>query len=215
MEFLENKSILSEKEKGEIQESLKYHILLFLKHKEIGYFHDESGLIALIIWQTITNEVALQLEEYIRKELKMSIAIYINNNEVDYKQLFSLYKNCKEMIQKEMNISPIVRRAKSIIDHQYADSSLSLEKVAITLQVSPVYLSRLMKQELKVSFVQLLTTKRMKQAIYLLQSTDYPIITISQLVGYETQHYFSTAFKKIMGVSLINIVEILWRKQII
>ncbi|AYV65569.1 MULTISPECIES: response regulator transcription factor [Niallia] len=201
LEFLENKSILSEKEKGEIQESLKYHILLFLKHKEIGYFHDESGLIALIIWQTITNEVALQLEEYIRKELKMSIAIYINNNEVDYKQLFSLYKNCKEMIQKEMNISPIVRRAKSIIDHQYADSSLSLEKVAITLQVSPVYLSRLMKQELKVSFVQLLTTKRMKQAIYLLQSTDYPIITISQLVGYETQHYFSTAFKKIMGVS--------------
>ena len=65
LEFLENKSILSEKEKGEIQESLKYHILLFLKHKEIGYFHDESGLIALIIWQTITNEVALQLEEYL------------------------------------------------------------------------------------------------------------------------------------------------------
>lgn len=201
LEFLENKPILSEKEKGEIQESLKYHILLFLQHKEIGYFHDESGLIVLIIWQTITNEVALQLEESIRKELKMSIATYINNNEVDYKHLFSLYKICKEMIQQEMNISPIVRRAKSIIDHQYADSSLSLEKVAITLQVSPVYLSRLMKQELKVSFVQLLTTKRMKQAIYLLQSTDYPIITISQLVGYETQHYFSTAFKKIMGVS--------------
>ncbi|MEM5594066.1 AraC family transcriptional regulator [Niallia circulans] len=155
------------------------------------------------------------MEESIRKELKMSIATYINNNEVDYKHLFSLYKICKEMIQQEMNISPIVRRAKSIIDHQYADSSLSLEKVAITLQVSPVYLSRLMKQELKVSFVQLLTTKRMKQAIYLLQSTDYPIITISQLVGYETQHYFSTAFKKIMGVSLINIAEILWRKQII
>lgn len=201
LEFLENKSILSEKEKEEIQASLKYHILLFLKTKEVGYFYDESGLIILIVWQSITKEAALQLEEYIRKELKMSLAIYINNNEADYKHITLLYKDCKEMIQKEMNISPIVRRAKSIIDHQYADSALSLEKVAITLQVSPVYLSRLMKQELKVSFVQLLTTKRMKQAIYLLQSTDYPIITISQLVGYETQHYFSTAFKKIMGVS--------------
>ncbi|MDU1848430.1 MAG: response regulator [Niallia nealsonii] len=201
LEFLENKSMLKEKEREEIQESLKYHILLFFETEEIGYFNDDSGLIFLISWHEITNDRLVQLEEIIKNELKMSIAVYMESNEKDYKHLSLLYKKCKEIIQKEINISPIVRRAKSMIEHQYADSTLSLEKVAVALQVSPVYLSRLIKQELGVSFVQLLTHRRMKQAVYLLQSTDYPIISISELVGYETQHYFSTAFKKVMGLS--------------
>lgn len=201
IEFLENKPILSEKERSEIEESLKYHILLFFEDTEIGYYDDNSGLIILISWQVIAKNLIVQLEEFIRKELNMTITVYTENNEEDYRNIFMLYKRCKESVQKEINISPIVRRAKSIIEHHYADSTLSLEKVALTLQVSPVYLSRLIKQELGLSFVQLLTNKRMKQAIYLLQSTDYPIISISELVGYESQHYFSTAFKKVMGLS--------------
>ncbi|SLK37721.1 LuxR family two component transcriptional regulator [Mycobacteroides abscessus subsp. abscessus] len=201
LEFLENKSILSEKERLEMEESLKYHILLFFEDKEIGYYDDNSGLIILISWQEIAKNLIEQLEECIRKELNMTITVLTENNEGDYRDILLLYKRCKEIVQKEINISPIVRRSKSIIEHQYADSTLSLEKVALTLQVSPVYLSRLIKQELGLSFVQLLTNKRMKKAIYLLQSTDYPIISISELVGYESQHYFSTAFKKVLGLS--------------
>jgi len=201
LEFLENKSILTETERSEMEESLKYQILLFFEDTEIGYYDDNSGLIILISWQIIHQNLIVQLEEYIRKELNMTITVNIENNEGDYRNIFLLYKKCKEIVQKEVNISPIVRRAKSIIEHQYTNSSLSLEKVALTLQVSPVYLSRLIKKELGLSFVQLLTNKRMKQAIYLLQSTDYPIVSISELVGYESQHYFSTAFKKVIGLS--------------
>jgi two-component system, response regulator YesN len=201
LEFLENKSILTETERMEMEESLKYQILLFFEDTEIGYYDDNSGLIILISWQIIHQNLIVQLEEYIRKELNMTITVNIENNEGDYRNIFLLYKKCKEIVQKEVNISPIVRRAKSIIEHQYTNSSLSLEKVALTLQVSPVYLSRLIKKELGLSFVQLLTNKRMKQAIYLLQSTDYPIVSISELVGYESQHYFSTAFKKVIGLS--------------
>lgn len=201
LEFLENKSILTETERMEMEESLKYQILLFFEDTEIGYYDDNSGLIILISWQIIHQNLIVQLEEYIRKELNITITVNIENNEGDYRNIFLLYKKCKEIVQKEVNISPIVRRAKSIIEHQYTNSSLSLEKVALTLQVSPVYLSRLIKKELGLSFVQLLTNKRMKQAIYLLQSTDYPIVSISELVGYESQHYFSTAFKKVIGLS--------------
>lgn len=94
--------MLKEKEREEIQESLKYHILLFFETEEIGYFNDDSGLIFLISWHEITNDRLVQLEEIIKNELKMSIAVYMESNEKDYKHLSLLYKKCKEIIQKKL-----------------------------------------------------------------------------------------------------------------
>ncbi|MCV4566526.1 AraC family transcriptional regulator, partial [Escherichia coli] len=82
----------------------------------------------------------------------------------------------------------------------FSDPKLTLESVAQSLNVSPVYLSRIIKQELGVSFVNLLTEIRIKKAIQLLTSTDLTINEISERVGYDTQHYFSTAFKKAVGM---------------
>ncbi|MNN44985.1 Arabinose operon regulatory protein [compost metagenome] len=42
---------------------------------------------------------------------------------------------------------------------------------------------------------------RIRRAIQLLNSTELTILEIAEQVGYESQHYFSTAFKKVMGVS--------------
>ena len=55
-----------------------------------------------------------------------------------------------------------------------------------------------------MSFVSLVTNMKMKKAIQLLNSTDLAIVEIAEQVGYDTQHYFSTAFKKVMGVSPIK-----------
>jgi two-component system response regulator YesN len=41
----------------------------------------------------------------------------------------------------------------------------------------------------------------MKKAVQLLSGTELTIHEIAERVGYETQHYFSTAFKKVNGVS--------------
>ncbi|MNJ77807.1 HTH-type transcriptional regulator YesS [compost metagenome] len=66
--------------------------------------------------------------------------------------------------------------------------------------MSTVYLSRLFKQEVGASFVSVLTQTRIKQAIRLLSETDLAIHEIAEQTGYESQHYFSTAFKKAAGL---------------
>jgi YesN/AraC family two-component response regulator len=81
---------------------------------------------------------------------------------------------------------------------------LSLEDVSDSLQVSSVYLSKKFKEELGTSFVHVLSEIRMAKAIQLLDSTDITISKIAELVGFENQHYFSTSFKKIVGVSPIQ-----------
>ena len=98
-------------------------------------------------------------------------------------------------------MSPLVRRAKDYIRETYTEADMSLENFANLMQVSPVYLSRIIKQELGTSFVILVTQLRMSKAIQLLSATDLPINEIAEKVGYDTQHYFSTAFKKAVGVS--------------
>ncbi|MNY60944.1 HTH-type transcriptional regulator YesS [compost metagenome] len=103
-------------------------------------------------------------------------------------------------MNKETRLSPFVRRTKEIIAERYADPSLSLEGVACELNVSTVYLSRLFKQEVGASFVSVLTQTRIKQAIRLLSETDLAIHEIAEQTGYESQHYFSTAFKKAAGL---------------
>ena len=41
----------------------------------------------------------------------------------------------------------------------------------------------------------------MKRAVELLNTTDLTIMGIAEQLGYETQHYFSTVFKKTVGIS--------------
>jgi two-component system response regulator YesN len=52
-----------------------------------------------------------------------------------------------------------------------------------------------------VSFLSFLSQIRMKRAIQLLNATELTIHDIAGQVGYLTQHYFSTSFKKHMGIS--------------
>jgi two-component system response regulator YesN len=101
-------------------------------------------------------------------------------------------------------VSPLVRRARHYIREHYHDSQLSLEKTAQAVGASSVYLSRLLKQELGMTFVSLLTQTRISKATQLLNASPLSIAEIAEAVGYESQHYFSTAFKKAVGVSPIR-----------
>ena len=69
------------------------------------------------------------------------------------------------------------------------------------MQISPTYLSRLLKQEIGVSFIEYLTHVRVQKAIQLIQDPATKLYEVAERVGYANQHYFSTAFKKVLGVS--------------
>lgn len=114
------------------------------------------------------------------------------------------YRVSRDRVYGESQLSPIVRRARQLIQEGYADRELTLEALASRLQVSAVYLSRVLKKELNDSFVTLVTRARIRKAVQLLDSTTLSIYDIAERTGYDSQHYFSTAFKKTMGVSPVQ-----------
>jgi AraC-like DNA-binding protein len=94
-----------------------------------------------------------------------------------------------------------VQRCQEIIEKNYQDPDLNMEKAADMLNISRGYLSSQFKKEAGKSFPQLLNEVRIKKAKELLSTTNLRISEIAFRVGYSTAEHFGTMFKKAEGVS--------------
>jgi two-component system, response regulator YesN len=92
-----------------------------------------------------------------------------------------------------------VALAQSYIDAHYCEPDLSLEQVAGAVEASPGYLSRLLKQETGFSFVDYLTRVRINKAVQIMSNPAVKVYEVAEAVGYQSQHYFSRAFKRVFG----------------
>jgi two-component system, response regulator YesN len=99
------------------------------------------------------------------------------------------------------NCEAFVVLARNYIEKHYWNPELCLENVADELQISPGYLSRLMKRETGFSFVEYLNRIRVKKATLLMSDPSAKAFEVAERVGYRSQHYFSRAFKKVTGFS--------------
>ena len=94
-----------------------------------------------------------------------------------------------------------LQNAMDYIDAHYTDESITLGSVACEVQVSANYLSSVFSQNMKQTFTEYITDKRMDKAKKLLRSTDLATAEIAAQVGYKDPHYFSFVFKKTLGTS--------------
>lgn len=172
-----------------------------LEEYPLAIFRDQSGLIIILLWDGAAEGLLARIEQEVRSNLKIAIEVGIEQVQEDITELAAAYRRCRVTLSKEVPLSPMVRRVKQYMLEHYSECGLTLDSIAGTLQASPVYLSRLFKQELGESFGTYLTQIRIRKAAQLLHSTDISVYEVAERTGYETQHYFSTAFKKQTGVA--------------
>lgn len=168
------------------------------------HFRDYDGYLVFLLQHAPSAKLLEHIKQSVQSYLSIRIHSGLALNGQDMDGVHFGYQQAKASIQQELKLSPLVKQAKEWIAANHKDQRLSLEQAARVLNVTPVYLSRLFKQETGRSFIGHLTYTRMKTAIELLQGSDMTIQEISQQAGYETQHYFSTAFKKTTGMSPIQ-----------
>jgi len=108
-----------------------------------------------------------------------------------------------EMIgsQRKKSSKVLCEKTLQMIETGYGSGDISLVSVSSAINVSPNYLSAVIKKETGKTFVDLLTGKRMEVAKELLTCTSMKIKEISERCGYSDQHYFSYCFKKYSGTS--------------
>jgi len=94
-----------------------------------------------------------------------------------------------------------VRDVLRIISENYATPELHLADVARELAMSEVQLSRILNQQVGISFRQLLRNTRIEEAKRMLASGKYSVKEVAIRVGFVDSHYFSRSFKELTGLS--------------
>ncbi|SDN52457.1 two-component system, response regulator YesN [Fictibacillus solisalsi] len=88
----------------------------------------------------------------------------------------------------------------SYVDHYYMED-ITLEKLANRFFFSREHISRKFKQETGMTLSKYLARLKTDQAKYWLRETDESIYSISSMLGYQDEKYFSKLFKKVVGVT--------------
>lgn len=172
------------------------------------------------IFQKIAGERAQVKLKILMIQMLSSIfrIVYAVTDEITMLQKFTVSKNSYQEMQeqftalclearevvnagKKKSSQVLCEQAMHIIEKEYADPDLSLVGVSSRISVSPNYLSALVKKEMGMSFIDLLTKKRIETARELVMGTAMKVREIAEKCGYNDQHYFSYCFKKHCGVS--------------
>ena len=89
-----------------------------------------------------------------------------------------------------------------ITEYVYEHSeTVTLEELARVFSFSPSYLSRAIKEECGMNFLDLLRECRLEKAAALLSATDYPIGEIAELVGYSSAASVYQSVREKFGMS--------------
>ncbi len=94
-----------------------------------------------------------------------------------------------------------IQSAIEYIEKNYADPGISIGGIADALALSEGYLSRLFKSETDYSVNSYLTRYRIRRAAQLLDNVQNKVYEVAEQVGYQDITYFSTTFKKLIGLS--------------
>ncbi len=136
---------------------------------------------------------------YAKQSIKVGVAEYLTKPliESELREIIKRFANDVDF----MEYSQIILSALHIVHEEY-DEALNLSNVARKIHVNPSYLSRKFSDEVGQSFSEYVTNYRVEMAKNLLKKNKgVSISDIAEQVGFNRLHYFSTIFKKKLGMS--------------
>jgi len=101
----------------------------------------------------------------------------------------------------------LLKKVTSVIKKRISDSSLSVETLAEEVGISRGHLQRKLKSLTGQNPNEFIRIIRLKQAAEILSEKDVSIAEVSEMVGFNSQSYFSTAFTKQFNISPSQYVE--------
>ena len=93
-----------------------------------------------------------------------------------------------------------LKQVRDLLNDQYA-ANLSLESIAGSVNVHPTHLCRAFRQYYHCTPGDFVRQVRVERARQYLAESDAPLAEIALRVGYSDQSHFTTAFKRLTGLT--------------
>lgn len=197
-------------------ETIKYcsedEVSLMLDRIEIELKRRESTYQSSVFWVSYLNSYLFNLWYDLVKDEKAAVNKYYQNvyalyDQKTFKDTFEVFKNqVLRLFEEQHKIrkkrqNRIINQVIEYIELHYQDMDLNLNRLAEEVFLSSSYLSALFKKGTGQTISDYISNIRISHAKEMLIKTDYKISEISEYVGYINQFYFSSCFKKSVGVS--------------
>jgi Response regulator containing CheY-like receiver domain and AraC-type DNA-binding domain len=146
-----------------------------------------------------------------------------------YEKTISLTDKYIRRVEKSNNVNEIIKIMKESIDshakafqtsknvtyswqvtqvmrfiRDHYKEKITLEQLAAHTNVSPIYLSSLIKKETGYSLTDNINLIRINESKQLLKNSNLSIHDISQLVGFSYQNYYAKCFKVMVGITPVE-----------
>lgn len=159
-------------------------------------------------WEEVIGMIFKRLEKLLSDEMDVyrrttiSDILKASYQEDIYPIVIEAYKYMRGQIldTSDKNMAYALR-VKEFMKSNYYETDLGLNSIADWVGLSPSYLSSVFKKATGQTLTACLTQIRMQKAKELLEETDIKAYKISQRVGFNDPHYFSTSFKRVFGCS--------------
>lgn len=151
----------------------------------------------MVDWINLGNQLEVEISKY----LKCNVIIEQANVSSGILTIKDIYLKIINRVNEKKKCSPMALLTIKYIEENYYSNDLNINDISDKLEVTSSYLSKLLKKETGLSFIDYLTNIRIKKAMYIMEDPTIKIYDVAELVGYSNQHYFCRAFKRVVGFS--------------
>ena len=175
-----------------------------------SYNCDSKNLVYTLLYSVLARILSFCCDmnittEHFEQEITSVFSSPEKFNTIDHvaSWLYALCENICNCLQESVASyhQSLCESAASYIQTNYTNCNLSLLEIAEHVQITPSYLSTLFKKLRGQNISNYITDIRNEAACQLLKNTSLPLKIISSQVGYSNQYYFSSCFKKKMGMT--------------
>lgn len=179
-----------------------YQLLTLVKDSQ-GFRHDNLD--------SMCHTVIFLIKGFAMRNSINENLLFNNTNPYEQVKAMRTVEHCLEWVKHlnetfnivlnyETDNTRIVINAKRFISNNLKEN-LTLELVAQQVNLSPSHFGRVFCKQTGQTLFTYINCCRTEAAKKLLQTSDYKIYEIAELVGYTSTHYFSRTFKKYTGKS--------------
>ena len=147
------------------------------------------------------GDVAPQFLHSLSEKFAMKIEEAITISELDALEITMTEEYCDTV--KNLAIkghSSVVKQALMYIDLHF-NESINLQSVADELKFNRTYIAKKFKDEMKLSVIDYIHKRRIKESVFLIEQGHLSITDISSSVGFSSYNYFCKVFKEITGMT--------------
>lgn len=176
---------------------------IFIDYEPILFFQIADFSAGVMCSKLSLSEQILQ-KDILKSELEkcMPYTVIIASEVCEnYETIADLYDNFEVDVVNIQKTPLLITKALEYVNQNYTNNLLSIQDIADYLKISPQHLSRLFKSTQGKTFIEYVTLIRIQKSLKYLEQSNYKIYEIAEKIGYSTQHYFCTAFKRVLHIS--------------